>query len=116
MLTKQHNLVQRFCASKIHVYVVGSASVCSKAVVLLLLIHWLFMLSLFVEVCDWSLLYAFLSGLPLLQSSGQGINSWLLYFICPGHIYLPFEVHYIRLAVFSFFFIYMRIVIITLSH
>ena len=49
----------------------GLASVCSKAMVLLLLIHWLFVLLLF-EVggcCDWSLLCMF-SGLLLLQSSG----------------------------------------------
>ena len=53
----------------------GLASVCSKAMVLLLLIHWLFVLSLFgVDgCCDWSLFcYALLSGLSLLQSSGRG--------------------------------------------
>ena len=57
----------------------GLASVCSK--VLLLLIHWLFVLSLVGPgCCDWSLLcYAFLSDLLLLQSSGKGINSLLLY-------------------------------------
>ena len=51
----------------------GLASVCSKAIVLLLLIHWLFVLSLFgwvgvvIGPC-----YALLSGLSLSQSSGQG--------------------------------------------
>ena len=51
----------------------GLASVCSKAMVLLLLIHWLFVLSLFgwegvvIGPC-----YALLSGLSLLQSSGRG--------------------------------------------
>ena len=51
----------------------GLASVCSKAIVLLLLIHWLFVLSLFgwmgvvIGPC-----YALLSGLSLLQSSGRG--------------------------------------------
>ena len=53
----------------------GVAPVCSKVVVLLLLIHWLFVLSLFGvgECCDLSLFcYALLSGFSLLQSSGQG--------------------------------------------
>ena len=60
-------------------YVMGMASVCSKVVFLLLLIHWLFVLSLFVGVCYWSsICYALLSG--LLQTSGRGKNSWLLYF------------------------------------
>ena len=51
----------------------GLASVCSKVMVLLLLIHWLFVLSLFgwvgvvIGPC-----YALLSGHSLLQSSGQG--------------------------------------------
>ena len=51
----------------------GSASVCSKATVLLLLIHWLFVLSLFrwvgvvIGPC-----YALLSSLSLSQSSGRG--------------------------------------------
>ena len=52
----------------------GLASVCSKAMVLLILIHWLFVLSLFgwmgvvIGPC-----YTLLSGLSLLQSSGRGI-------------------------------------------
>ena len=51
----------------------GLASVCSKAMVLLLLIHLLFVLSLLgwlgvvIGPC-----YALLSGLSLLQSSGRG--------------------------------------------
>ena len=51
----------------------GLTSVCSKAMVLLLLILWLFVLSLFgwmgvvIGSC-----YALLSGLSLLQSSGLG--------------------------------------------
>ena len=43
---QQQHLVRRLGASKIHI--VGLASVCSEAVVMLLLIHWLFVLSLFV--------------------------------------------------------------------
>ena len=51
----------------------GLASVCSKAMVLLLLIHCLFMLSLFGWVCVViGPCYALLSGLSLLQSSGRG--------------------------------------------
>ena len=52
---------------------VGLASVCSKAIVLLLLIHWLYVLSLLgwlgvvIAPC-----YALLSGLSLLQSAGRG--------------------------------------------
>ena len=42
----------------------GSTTICSKAVVLLLLALWLFVLTLFVRVCDWSLFcYALLSVL-----------------------------------------------------
>ena len=51
----------------------GLALVCSKAMVLLLLILWLYVLSLFgwVDVVNGSC-YALLSGLSLLQSSGRG--------------------------------------------
>ena len=61
----------------------GLASVCSKAIVLLLLIHWLYVLSFFVWMgvvigpC-----FALLSGISLLQPSGRGSISWLLYFNC----------------------------------
>ena len=50
----------------------GLASVCSKAMVLLLLIHWLYVLSLFgwvgvvIGPC-----YALLTGISLLQSAGR---------------------------------------------
>ena len=53
--------------------------------VLLLLIHWLCVPSLFVGggVFDGFLFcYAILSCLSLLQSSGRVRNSWLLYFNC----------------------------------
>ena len=51
----------------------GLASVCSNAMVLLLLIHWLFVLSLFgwVDVVIGPC-YALFSGLLLLQPSGRG--------------------------------------------
>ena len=45
---QQPNLVRISGVSKIHIYVVGSASVGSMAVVLLLSVHWLSVLSLFV--------------------------------------------------------------------
>ena len=62
-------------------YIYMSVSVCSKILVMLLLIHLLFVLSLFAGGCDWSLFcYALLSGLSLFQSSDRGRNSWLLYF------------------------------------
>ena len=74
---KQQNLVQRLGTSIIHI--VGLASFCSKTVVMLLLIHWLLLLSLFVGGCEWSLFcYALLSVLSFMQSSGQGRKSWLL--------------------------------------
>ena len=58
-------------------------SVCSKAIVLLLLIHWLFLLSLVRGCCDCALFwYTLLTGLSFLQSSGRGRNSWLFYFSC----------------------------------
>ena len=51
----------------------GLASVCSKAMVLLLLIHWLYVLSLFGWVCVViGPCYALLSGLSLLQTAGRG--------------------------------------------
>ena len=53
----------------------GLASVCSKVMDLMLLIHWLFVLLLFGVggCCDWSLFsYALLSGFSLSQSSGRG--------------------------------------------
>ena len=52
--------------------------------VLLLLILWLFVPSLFGGgCCDWSLIcFALLSGLLFLSTSGRGRNSWLLYFNC----------------------------------
>ena len=63
--------MRRLGACKIHN--TGLASVCSKAMVLLLLIHWLFVLSLLglvgVVIGPY---YALLSGLSLSQSSGRG--------------------------------------------
>ena len=68
---QQYSLVRRLGTSKIHI--VGSASVCFKTVVLLLLLH-----SLFVGVCEWSLFrYALLSVLSFLQSSGQELVALL---------------------------------------
>ena len=110
----------------------GSTTVCSKAVVLLLLALWLFVLTLFVRVCDWSLFcYALLSVLSFCNHlAEEEIAScftliaflllsvigalclflmvswvWLQCVIVsfPGHTYLIFEVNYTRL-VFSFLF------------
>ena len=140
---QQHNLLRRSAASNIYIYM--SASVCSKILVMLLLIHLLFVLSLFAGGCDWSLFcYALLSGLSLLQSSDRGRNSWLLYFNCLlaverlwCSVSLPWGVvgwaelcncgiswpylytvwGKLHMIVFSLcYFIYASIVIITLSH
>ena len=73
---QQESLVRKLGTSKIHI--VGSTSVCFKTVVLLLLLHWLLLLSLFVGVCEWSVLcYALLSVLSFLQSSGQELAALL---------------------------------------
>ena len=124
----------------------GLASVCSKAMVLLLLIHWLYVLSLFgwvgvvIGPC-----YALLSSFSLLQSAGRGriagcftlIVFLLALFLVFGPLCLfltvawvglqcvivafPGQTHlflmYITHDFFSLsYFIYLIIVIITLSH
>ena len=72
-------------ASKINISPpVASAAVHSKAVVLLLFIHCLLLLRLFVGglVLGLSFVLQYLVSFLVLQSSGRGRESWLLYFCC----------------------------------
>ena len=63
--------MQRLGVCKIH-NINGFVSVWSKAMVLLLLIHWLFVLSLYGVGVVIGPCYALLRGLSLLQSYGRG--------------------------------------------
>ena len=94
-----------------HTHLLFLASVSSKAMGLLLLIHWLFVLSLFgwvgilIGPC-----YALLSGLSLSQSSGRGriascftlIAFLLALFLVFGAMYLFLTVSWIGLQCVNF--------------
>ena len=82
MLQLQQNIGPRFGTSKMHLSPpVALAAVSSKAVVLLLIRCWL-LLPLWDSVIVLCFVVRYFVSILVLQSSGWGRESWLLYFVC----------------------------------